>query len=455
MGWEPYNILTYRDLIMAPLVLIFLYWSALQYRKAKYENSNLKKYFLPALHLRMLGCFISALMYEVYYHGGDTFGYYLGVTKIYDTFFENPALALKFMFYPPESLVKSEYYALIATPMAGWYFNSYNSALLMQIGSFFSLFTFNSYLSIGFILSFFSFIGCWKLFEVFYDLYPKIEKELAFACLYIPSVFFWGSAGLMKDTIIMACVGYFTWSAYYFFIKKEKMLKSGILLLVSFYLMFSIKSYVAISFIPAVTAWIILRFQDAFSSKVLKLIFGPFIIFISIGAALFFLQSLAANNPRYALDQIVDYALTMQQYHASVTEEAGGTGYSLGEIDPSFTGLIKKIPSAVFVTLFRPFIWEVKKIILIPSVIEAFVALMITLYVFMKAGFFTVIKNILKDSNLLFCLLFTIVFAFSVGFSSYNFGALARYKIPVLPFFFISLTILFSSTKSQSISTAD
>jgi len=32
-------------------------------------------------------------------------------------------------------------------------------------------------------------------------------------------------------------------------------------------------------------------------------------------------------------------------------------------------------------------------------------------------------------------LIFSIVFGFAVGFTSYNFGALARYKIPVMPFF--------------------
>ena len=40
-----------------------------------------------------------------------------------------------------------------------------------------------------------------------------------------------------------------------------------------------------------------------------------------------------------------------------------------------------------------------------------------------------------KDPNLVFCLVFSIIFAFAVGISSYNFGALSRYKIPCLPFY--------------------
>ena len=39
-------------------------------------------------------------------------------------------------------------------------------------------------------------------------------------------------------------------------------------------------------------------------------------------------------------------------------------------------------------------------------------------------------------------LIFSLVFAFAVGLSAYNFGALARFKIPALPFYFIALIIL-------------
>ena len=33
------------------------------------------------------------------------------------------------------------------------------------------------------------------------------------------------------------------------------------------------------------------------------------------------------------------------------------------------------------------------------------------------------------------CLIFALLFGFVVGFTSFNFGALARYKIPSMPFF--------------------
>jgi hypothetical protein len=41
-----------------------------------------------------------------------------------------------------------------------------------------------------------------------------------------------------------------------------------------------------------------------------------------------------------------------------------------------------------------------------------------------------------------FSLIFSLIFAFAVGASSGNFGALSRYKIPCLPFYGAVLAIL-------------
>jgi hypothetical protein len=40
------------------------------------------------------------------------------------------------------------------------------------------------------------------------------------------------------------------------------------------------------------------------------------------------------------------------------------------------------------------------------------------------------------------CVVFALFFGFAVGFSSYNFGALSRYKIPAVPFFIAALFII-------------
>jgi hypothetical protein len=57
---------------------------------------------------------------------------------------------------------------------------------------------------------------------------------------------------------------------------------------------------------------------------------------------------------------------------------------------------------------------------------------------------------IVKDPYVLFCLVFSLIFAFAVGISSYNFGALSRYKIPCLPFYGAFILILYHHKKLEA-----
>ena len=105
-------------------------------------------------------------------------------------------------------------------------------------------------------------------------------------------------------------------------------------------------------------------------------------------------------------------------------------------------GTIEKFPAAVNVTLFRPYIWEVGNIAMLAAAVESTIIFIYSLYIFLGLGFFRVIKLLSQDSFLFMCLVFALFFAFAVGFTSYNFGALVRYKIPCIPFFLCALFIL-------------
>jgi hypothetical protein len=129
--------------------------------------------------------------------------------------------------------------------------------------------------------------------------------------------------------------------------------------------------------------------------------------------------------------------------------QQGGSYYSLGDIDYSTSGMLKIFPKAVNVALFRPYIWEAKKIMLIPAALEGIVSMFLTVQLLLKAGIFRILKMIAANPEVQFCLVFSIIFAFSVGFTSFNFGALARYKIPFMPFYYIALFILADTQKKQ------
>ncbi|MGH2564381.1 MAG: hypothetical protein ACRDE5_07705, partial [Ginsengibacter sp.] len=51
---------------------------------------------------------------------------------------------------------------------------------------------------------------------------------------------------------------------------------------------------------------------------------------------------------------------------------------------------------------------------------------------------------------IMYCFLFSVVFALFVGASTLNFGTLVRYKIPCLPFYAISLFLIYEKVKEKS-----
>jgi hypothetical protein len=50
----------------------------------------------------------------------------------------------------------------------------------------------------------------------------------------------------------------------------------------------------------------------------------------------------------------------------------------------------------------------------------------------------------------MYCFLFAVVFGLFVGASTLNFGTLVRYKIPCLPFYAISLFLIYEKVKERA-----
>jgi hypothetical protein len=321
--------------------------------------------------------------------------------------------------------------------------------MVIKLGAFLSPLGLGTYLGTSFAITFMSFLGCWGIYRVFYNLYPHLHRTLAFPILFLPSLCFWGT-GIMKDSIVLTGLGLFINGTYYLFISEQKkVVRSIFFILFGTFLMQSIKVYVFASIAPASILWIFFMYKNKIRNHLARKLASPLFFLLGGGIGLFALQKLGESYSQFTFEGFLEEANKVQWWLKVSTERDGGSGYDLGEIDPSLSGLIRVFPKAVIVTLFRPFIWETKKLILIPSVLEAFVTLGFTIYVVLKVGIFKLIKISIANPVILFCLTFSIIFAFCVGFTAFNFGALARYKIPCLPFFITALIIMLDTKKNQ------
>jgi hypothetical protein len=164
-------------------------------------------------------------------------------------------------------------------------------------------------------------------------------------------------------------------------------------------------------------------------------LFVVILVFISIQ-----INSLIAEEKKeLSLDKISSTALgigsTLQLYDA-------GSTYTLGNISPNISSLIINSPIAIATTLFRPFLWEVRSVVMLISALESFAVLLLTLYVLVKTRF-KIIQIVFSKSIVLFCSLFSLVFSVGVAISSGNFGTLVRYKLPAMPFYLIFLLLVY------------
>jgi hypothetical protein len=154
----------------------------------------------------------------------------------------------------------------------------------------------------------------------------------------------------------------------------------------------------------------------------------------------------------YNVENVAFKSFATRDYLFRISNEQDGSGYTLGDMDPTLGGMLEKAPAGVNVTLFRPYPWEARKPIVMISAMEAMFFLIFSIAVVFRNNPIRVVQRILADETLQFCIVFTLVFAFAVGISTSNFGSLSRYKIPCMPFYTAFLFILFFPPKEELIS---
>jgi hypothetical protein len=437
--------LTIWDLVLTPIYLFILNAIAKNQRDKRYPAGHpLRKYYLPGLYVKFGGVIFIALVYQFYYGGGDTFNFFHHSQVINSALDDSVSNWLDLLFRKSPD-VNPQLYKY--TTQLEWY-NDRSSYFVAVFGAIFGLFNGTSYIPIALLFAYFSFTGVWAMYRTFVNLYPKLHKELAIAFLFIPSTFVWGSA-MFKDTVCMFGLGWMTYTTFRIFVNKDFSVKNLLMFGVSFYLIGVVKLYILIAFLPALSLWLLLSYSHKIRLVSIRWLVNILFVAITVGGFFFLSKRFATEMDKYSLQNVASTAAETRGWIAYSSGDEG-SAYDLGSFDPSLLGMLTKFPQAVVVTLFRPFIWESKKIIVLLSGLEALLFLYFTLKVIAKRKT-RIFSMVIKDPNLSFCLVFSIIFAFAVGISSYNFGALSRYKIPCLPFYAASLIILFYNYESSTV----
>lgn len=211
-------------------------------------------------------------------------------------------------------------------------------------------------------------------------------------------------------------------------------------LAIAAYLIISIKPYIFVAMLPGATIWIIFQRIAKIRSAFVRVLISPAIILVGVVASTFLISSFSTSLGDYgSVDKAINKAVVTKN---DLTREAyGQNSFDIGELDGSVGSLLGKFPVAVIAGLFRPFLWDVSNPIMLMSALENTFMILLTLRVLLLLGP-SIIVRVSSNPVLIFCFVFSVFFAFALGLTTANFGALVRYKIPSIPFFLSMLYIL-------------
>jgi len=403
------------------------------------------RFFLPGLMAKFFGSLVFAFIYIFYYKGGDTFNYYEAARAMSNLAEVDVLDFFKVLFSEPSMENLSLFTSHTSYPPTFIYFDS-KTFMVVRLISPLVILTGKSYLLSTILLSYFSFFGIWKLFRMFVSYYPAIDKLLAIAIIFFPSSLFWGS-GLIKDTFTLAASCYFIVYIHKVFILKKMSFSNILFLVIASFIILSIKPYIFMVILPGTLLWIFFDRLSQLKNKVVIFVLLPLTYLLVLGASFALLSSLGGVLDKFALDKALVTAAVTQQDLKS--ERYQGNSFDIGGFEPTVPGVLSKFPIASFSGLYRPFLWEAKNVTMLISGVENAFLFGFTIYLLIVTNVVGFFKSIFNTPIVFFSILFSVSFAFVIGLTTSNFGALVRFKIPLLPLFVASLFIIHYVYKTQ------
>lgn len=260
-----------------------------------------------------------------------------------------------------------------------------------------------------------SFTGCIGLYRFFRAKFQLPKWIVLLSIFILPSFLFW-SSGVLKEGILIFGLGMFL---YHIFNNESK--AKWIFASLALLLLIWIKFYVLMAILPA------LIFIGINKYSKLKPLWNWSIGLVSLFLIMILLPKVGG------VDFISHLIQKQRDFFELVRNLQPNSLYYLPEVS-SLTDVVFNSPRAFFTTIFRPFIWEVNGALDALASIEniSFIVLAVIAIVFRK-------KDLAIKKWPLFNWTFVISLSLIIGLVIPVFGALVRYKTPLLPFLIIAL----------------
>lgn len=386
----------------------------------------LKKYFWPALLIKLICGVLLTLYYDTYFGGGDARLYQSQADLVTEYARISPISYLRLLLtrqYESETLRTSMVYF--------WYSNSY--FMVMVLSSLNFLTGGQHYLNTLYF-SLFSFWGLWQLSTTLVIINSRFKFPVLLSFLFFPSVMFW-SAGVGKEAIYLGSLAWLVAAVLrVVYAIKGPVWYNLLEIVVAGYVLWKIKFYFA-----ALAYALLFGFATVeLLSRKYTFLSGPrarwlFICFVVlVGGFLVFREKDVINIENF-------YFQLMRSYDTLTERSVGKPALNFPGLEPTITSILRYSPSAIVQTILRPFFWEWYNVFYLIAGLENLFVLGILSMTLIK------IPQRIPFSVPLWAwamLAYILIISALIGLFTPNIGSLSRYKTAFMPFLIFLLLII-------------
>jgi len=375
--------------------------------------SQRKILFWAALSVKLGAGVLLGIVYFYYYHVGDTISFFSDAVKLVDLLKNDPKLFL-------QSVLAG------SSPIDLIYFDP-RSFFFTVLLTFANLASGNNYWISSLWFSMFSFLCAWYLVQRIAIQMPGLHMASVIAFLFFPSVVFW-SSGIIKESVAFGSLCFLTAAFISLLTGRRVLWYEYIAVLVSLWLLISLKYYWAAVFLPSILTTLLIHWLVS-----PRRIAGWGLAISWIVIFTFCCVAASFSHPNFHLEAFLDVIRENNAAFVAISDPGNLIRFPR-EVN-TWSDVAINAPWALLSCLFRPMALEAHSLMGYVSSIENLTLLVLTL------GRLTTIRASTGVTQIFWLSLiaYTSLLCIFLALSTPNFGTLSRYRIGMLPFFAMAI----------------
>ncbi len=412
------------------LVVLYLYFA--RQKNLRVGTNPEYRYFIGGLFAKVFGGIFFSLIYFYYYHGGDTTAYFFSSVSMVKLMEISPLDFFRVWLGENTIEARSVFTMETGRPYAYLYLDD-RQFMVVRLITPFTFICMKSYLITTVMVASVSYAGVWKLYRTMYRYFPRLHRQLAIAVLFMPSSVVWGSA-ILKDSITFSAFCWFLHALDNVWFRKVDQVSNTIALVICTLLMVWIKPYIFMVLLVASGLWLSYARVARIKNAAIRYVALPVgMVTLAIGL-ITLLNSLGDTFGRFSLQSALEEIVTTQNDLAHNTEY-GTNSFNVGELVPTWSSVLSKFHIATSAALFRPLLTECNNFVMVLSGLENLFVLTLFVRMVLKTRIVFFLSAFTGNPLVITCFVFALLYGFVTGITTPNFGALVRFKIPLLPMF--------------------